>query len=256
MFHKRGLCVIFILSIFLSIVISQYIFVYSSASYGILLSLLIALAIYIIIAVVKMRSDLVRSAESLVLIPLYVLFTSSLPWFFVEQQLLLPMVYSLILGLCFWHMHQHNIDPKDVGLLIQTKTLNYVFLGAIIAIPTGFIEYLILLPAPAFPSFELKYLAQDAVYMTFFVALAEELLFRGIIMNDLKPLFGWKNAMVGQGFLFGIMHMTWRSVPELGFTFLAGVFLGYLYYKTGSLAGSIAWHSMNNIILVGVLPYL
>ncbi len=248
--------VTFILAIFALIILSQYIFVYSDASYGIILSLLIILIIYIIISVIKMRSDLRRLAESLALIPLYVLFTSSMPWFFIEQQLLLPLVYSLILGLCFWHMYEYNIELDEVGIKKNINLFKCILIGGVIAIPTSIIEYSILLPIPAFPTFEFRYLARDIIYMTFFVALGEELLFRGIIMNDLKRLFSWKSAVIGQGFLFGIMHMTWRSVPELGFTFAAGIILGYIYHKTGNLYASIAMHSVNNILLLGVLPYL
>lgn len=246
---------LFIIAIFAGIAFSQYIFVYSNISYGIVLSLLITLVIYILISIIKIPDQLARAAESLALIPLYVLFTSSLPWFFVEQRFLLPMVYSLILGLCFWHMYEHDIELKEVGI-VKHDILRLAFIGIALAIPTGIIEYFILRPAPAFPAFELKYLAQDIIYMTFFVALGEELLFRGIIMNELGRMFNPKIALVAQAILFGIMHMTWRSVPELGFTFFAGLILGYLYYKSGSLMGSIAMHSMNNIILVGVLPYL
>ena len=254
-FNAKKASAVLTLSIIAGIILFQYIFVYSDTGFGIMLSLLMAIAVYVIISVLRLHSHLVKSAESLTLIPLYVLFTSSMPWFFIEQQLLLPMVYSLILGLCFWHMYEHGLDLKDVGI-VNNKTLRYIVMGAFIALPTGYIEYVILKPAPAFPSFELKNLAVDIIYMTFFVGLGEELLFRGIIMNDLKRLFNWRTAILAQGFIFGIMHMTWRSVPEIGFTFMAGVILGYLYHRTGSLIGSISLHAVNNVILVGVLPYL
>jgi magnesium-transporting ATPase (P-type) len=94
----------FICIIFLAITLSQYIFAYRDVTYGIVLSLLITLSIYILVSVVIMNNDYVRSAESLALIPLYVLFTSSLPWFFINQQYLIPAVYSVILALCLWHM--------------------------------------------------------------------------------------------------------------------------------------------------------
>jgi membrane protease YdiL (CAAX protease family) len=255
MSSEKGQPILFLIFIFAAIVLFQYIFTFSNVGHGILLSLLLTLIVYVLISVVRMQSELIRSAESLSLIPLYVLFTSSMPWFFVEQQLLLPMVYSLILGLCFWHMYEHDIDLPEVGI-IWKKTSKYVALGALIAIPTGFIEYTILLPDPAFPTFQLKHLVKDIVYMTFFVGLGEELLFRGLIQNDLKRLFSWQTAVVAQGFLFGVMHMTWRSAPELGFTFAAGIILGYMYHRTGSLIGPIALHSVNNVMLVGILPYL
>jgi membrane protease YdiL (CAAX protease family) len=253
--HSKALHAIFVLFIVAGIVLFQYIFTYSNVAHGIMLSLLMALSIFILISVIRLKDEFIRSAESLTLIPLYVLFTSSMPWFFIEQQLLLPMVYSLILALCFWHMYENNLDLPDVGI-IGSKVPKYVLMGALFAIPTGYVEYIILRPAPAFPSFEFSNLAVDVIYMTFFVGLGEELLFRGIIQNDLKRLFSWKTAIIVQGFLFGVMHMTWRSVPELGFTTAAGIILGYFYHRTGSLIGPISMHAVNNVILVGVLPYL
>jgi len=246
---------IFILIIFIAITISEYIFAYRDVTYGIVLSLLITLSIYIIISVAFMREDYVRLAESLALIPLYVLFTSSLPWFFINQQYLIPAVYSVILALCFWHMNEHGIDFRKLGFT-KDNVLKYALMGFLFAIPSGFLEYLVLTPLPPSPFFELKYLLRDTIYMLFFVGLAEELLFRGLIFNDLKRIFGWKNALMAQGALFGIMHMTWRSPLEIAFTFAAGLFLGYFYYRTKSMAGPIAMHAFNNILLVSIFPYL
>src|SRR3972149_2037517 len=116
-FNAKKASAVLTLSIIAGIILFQYIFVYSDTGFGIMLSLLMAIAVYVIISVLRLHSHLVKSAESLTLIPLYVLFTSSMPWFFIEQQLLLPMVYSLILGLCFWHMYEHGLDLKDVGVV-------------------------------------------------------------------------------------------------------------------------------------------
>ena len=246
---------LFILMIFIAVTISEYIFAYRDVTYGIVLSLFITLSIYIVVSVAFMREDYVRSAESLALIPLYVLFTSSLPWFFLNQQYLIPAVYSVILALCFWHMNEHSIDFRKLGF-VKEKALKYAILGLLFAIPSGFLEYLILTPAPISPFFDVKYLLRDIIFMVFFVGLAEELLFRGLIFNDLKNIFGWKTALLGQGVLFGIMHMTWRSPLEIAFTTAAGLFLGYFYYRTKSLAGPIAMHAINNIMLISVFPYL
>lgn len=248
-------CTIFIIIIFIAITISEYIFAYRDVTYGIVLSLLITLCIYIIISVASIKEDYVRSTESLALIPLYVLFTSSLPWFFINQQYLVPAVYSVILALCFWHMNEHSIDFRKLGF-IKDKALKYTIMGILFAIPSGILEYIILTPTPPSPFFDAKYLVRDTIYMLFFVALAEELLFRGLIFNDLKRIFGWKSALLAQGVLFGIMHMTWRSPLEIAFTASAGLFLGYFYYRTKSIVGPISMHAFNNIMLVSILPYL
>ncbi len=243
----------FIFVVIAAIAISEYIFAYRNVTYGIVLSLFLTIAIYIIVSVVSMDKGFMISAESLALIPLYILFTSSLPWFFINQQYLLPAVYSIILALCFWHIYENDIDIRS---LFHTQSIaEYTLIGALIAIPTGIIEYLILTPLPAYPSFEVKHLLTDTVYMVLFVGVGEELLFRGIIMNDLKNIFGWRNAILTQGVIFGIMHMTWHSTYEIAFTFLAGVLLGYFYFRTKSLFGPIVLHGVNNVVLVSLLPY-
>ncbi|NJD52075.1 MAG: CPBP family intramembrane metalloprotease [Candidatus Methanoperedens sp.] len=252
---NHNMSVVFILLIFLTIAISQYIFTFKNISYGIVISLFLTMLIYITVSLVGMKADFVRSAESLALIPLYVLFTSSLPWFFLDQQYLLPAVYSLVLALCFWHIYEHDIDFQELGF-IKKNALKYALMGVIFAIPTGIIEYLILKPLPAVPFFDTGYLLRDSLYMLVFVGLAEEILFRGIIFNDLKRLFNWKKALIAQGLIFGIMHMTWRSSPEILFTTGAGIILGFFYYKTKSIVGPISMHAINNVILVSIMPYL
>lgn len=245
---------LFILSIFLAIVTAEYIFTYRDAGYGIVLCLAVTIVIYVIISAVDMQQVFINAAESLAIIPLYVLFTSSLPWFFIDQQFLLPAVYSIILALCFWHMHEKNLELHNVGLK-GNNLLKYAMIGILIGLFTGPVEYWVLKPVPSFPTFELKYLLRDIVYMTFFVGLGEELLFRGLIQKDLIDTFGTRTGILGQAFLFAVMHMTWRSPLELAFTFFAGILFGILYHRTGSLTAPIAFHGMNNTMLVSVLPY-
>ena len=92
--------------------------------------------------------------------------------------------------------------------------------------------------------------------MVVFVGLGEELLFRGLIQRDMMNLFGWKWGLFGASIMFSVMHLTWRSIPELVFTFVAGLAFGYLYYRTRSLTAPIVAHGIANTILVAVLPYL
>jgi len=138
----------------------------------------------------------------------------------------------------------------------KEKLLKYTLIGIAMGAPLGAIEYLILQPAPTFPTFEIRYLFRDLIYMLLFVGLAEEVLFRGLIQQDLTKAFGWKWGLFGASALFGIMHLTWRSIPELGFVFLAGIILGGLYLKTKSLVAPIVLHAVNNVMLVAVAPYI
>jgi len=246
----------FIVAIGLAITACEYIFAYQNVAYGIVMALALAIVIYILLSSLHLERRIVICAESLTLIPLYILFTSSLPWFFIDQQYLLPAVYSCVLGLCLWHIYQNNLSPKKLFNFRKEKLVKYLAIGFAIGIPLGTIEYLILRPAPAFSSFEVKYLFRDMVYMWCFVGLGEELLFRGLIQTDLTKAFGWRWGLLGASMLFSVMHLTWRSIPELGFVFLAGLVLGALYWRTKSLVAPTIAHGVNNVILVSVLPYL
>jgi len=233
----------------------EWVFAYQDVAYGIILALFLALAIYLVIPVIRLGQLFTDCTESLVLIPLYILFTSSLPWFFLSQQLILPAVYSAVIALCAWHIYRKNINIRDIGFS-SNRLIRYILIGIIVGAPLGASEYFIISPIAAFPTFEIKYFFRDLAYMIFFVGLGEELLFRALVQKDLTNLFGWKWGLFIASLMFGIMHLTWRSIPELGFTFLAGVIFGYLYYKTRSLTAPVVAHGVGNTVLVAVMPYI
>lgn len=244
--------------IILSIALTEYVFAYQNVSYGIGMALLLALGLYSLSALAPVSPGLARCIDSLTLVPLYILFTASLPWFFLDQQILLPAVYSIILALCLWHLQSRGFSLSSLsGLGLRPDGLGkFLALGILLGAPLGMIEYFILLPAPESAHLELGNLARDILYMTAFVGLGEELLFRGIIQRDMEEVFGWQSGLLLSSLLFGVMHLTWRSTPELGFTFLAGLLLGYVYFRTRSLVGPIAIHAVNNVMLVSIMPYL
>ena len=246
---------LFILAILAVITTTEWVFAYKDVAYGIGLALLLAIGIYITISVIRLSQPITDCAESLALIPLYILFTSSLPWFFINQQYLLPAVYSTILALCLWHIYQKKLNFSELGFK-RDKWLKYLLVGVAMGIPVGVMEYFIIYPAPAFPAFEFKYLLRDLVYMVCFVALGEELLFRGLVQRDLIKALGWKQGIILTSLLFAVMHLTWRSIPELVFVFFVGLLLGYVYYKTKSLVAPIVMHGIGNVFLVAVMPYL
>jgi hypothetical protein len=72
----------------------------------------------------------------------------------------------------------------------------------------------------------------------------------------MMKLLGWKWGLLGASVMFAVMHLTWRSMPELGFTLFAGLLFGYLYYRTNSLTAPIIAHGAGNTVLVAVLPYI
>lgn len=139
----------------------------------------------------------------------------------------MPAVYSCIIALCLIHVYKKNLDFKEIiGLPGKEKLIRYLPVSIAISIPLGLGEYLILQPSAGYPDFVFKYFLRDFSYMLFFVGFGEEFLFRGLIQQDLTRAFGWKWGLLGASVLFALMHLTWRSVPELLF-FSLGLFLAH-----------------------------
>jgi len=247
-----------IIGIMAAIAFCEYIFAYKNVAYGIIISLVLVVILYTLLTVSPLSDELASSIESITLVPLYILFTSSLPWFFVHQYFLLPAVYSCVLALCWLHIYQKQLDLKQTfGAIPGGRQLVWLIpAGALIGVSLGFVEYVILRPAPTYGHVTAVEIVVNLLYMLFFVGLGEELLFRGFIQSDLSRLFGWRWGLVLASLLFSIMHLTWRSVPELFFVFVAGLIFGSLYLKTRGLYLSILVHCMNNVVLVAVYPYI
>ncbi|MBE9593811.1 MAG: hypothetical protein IMF19_10065, partial [Proteobacteria bacterium] len=112
---KKLFPTLFIVLIFVGIVVTEWVFAYENVGYGIMLALFMVLAIYTIVSVTQLDRNFSDSAESLALLPLYILFTSSLPWFFIDQQFLIPAVYSIIIALCGWYIYEKDISLTEIG---------------------------------------------------------------------------------------------------------------------------------------------
>ena len=90
--------------------------------------------------------------------------------------------------------------------------------------------------------------AAIVMYMTisFAPAIAEEILFRGVVFGNLRP-YGRGVAIMGSAVLFGLMHQT----PEqIIYTIAAGIVLALVYEFTGSIWCCTFLHLFNNLYSV------
>lgn len=89
------------------------------------------------------------------------------------------------------------------------------------------------------------------------VPIAEEMVFRGAILRTLLNLCGhrWRwGAIVLSALLFGVVH---GNMAQLLNATLMGCLLGWLYYRSGSIAPGIVFHIVNNsvaVLLVRMMP--
>lgn len=81
--------------------------------------------------------------------------------------------------------------------------------------------------------------------------IAEEILFRGLVLRSLKP-FGKRFAIFGSALLFGAFHGNLLQTP---YAFLVGLVLGYVAVEY-SVGWSIVLHMFNNLVLADLLTRL
>ncbi|WP_353892407.1 CPBP family intramembrane glutamic endopeptidase [Proteinivorax hydrogeniformans] len=72
----------------------------------------------------------------------------------------------------------------------------------------------------------------------------EEIMFRGLIFNNLKKVVSLKNVVLIQAILFGVYHM---SIVQGAYAAMVGVFLGVSLVWTGSIWAPVLIHAGNNI---------
>ena len=82
-------------------------------------------------------------------------------------------------------------------------------------------------------------------------AVLEEFALRGIVLGTLRK-FGDTFALITSSLCFGIMHGNFEQIP---FAFMAGLILGFVTIKTGSLRTAMFIHFLNNFISV-VFSYM
>jgi len=82
--------------------------------------------------------------------------------------------------------------------------------------------------------------------------IAEELFFRGYLLDAINRKHGDWTAIIWSSILFGLVHV---SPFGIGSAFMGGIIYGWIRMRTGSLLPSIACHMMWNMLAL-VVTYL
>ena len=89
------------------------------------------------------------------------------------------------------------------------------------------------------------------LYACFIGPIAEELLFRGLVLRTLKP-WGKQTAIMVSAVLFGLFH---GNVVQIPFAFAVGVVLGYVAVEY-SITWAIVLHIINNFVMADLMTRL
>lgn len=85
------------------------------------------------------------------------------------------------------------------------------------------------------------------------IPIFEEVLFRGLIYNELKTHLNIIIAIILQGAIFAVSH---GNMLQGIYTFIMGVVLAIVYNKTGSIVAPILFHITYNLLGAIILPII
>jgi CAAX protease family protein len=131
-------------------------------------------------------------------------------------------------------------------------TLGAVFILALLALPSGTIDWSLKIPSHFF---------NRILSNLFLVSIPEEAFFRGFVQAEIFKTLGpgpkgHIGAVVGASLLFTLFHIGWTaSAAMLGFVFLAGIFYGIIFQVAKAIEASILCHFCVNLLHMILFTY-
>lgn len=173
--------------------------------------------------------------------------------------LILSMIISLLIYFFMLRKKESNIfdrcNFRNIG--IKNIILIIVIGIAFSMILSGIVEYVI----KFFPSYnetsKMIGMSMTSILgilaVLLFAPIFEEILFRGMVLSEIKTNINITATVIIQGILFGIYHM---NLFQSLYASVLGILLGFICVKTGSVVGSIVAHMTFNICGTFIFPYL
>jgi membrane protease YdiL (CAAX protease family) len=150
-----------------------------------------------------------------------------------------------VISLGFDRLNEHRNEPLE-GLLLAIVLMG---LGALILYFTGALRWVdIRFDGPEF---------FIQLILMLLVAVSEEMVFRGYVLNNLMESFGKQAALAASAGIFTLAHIFNPEVTPIGLSniFLGGALLGINFIYTRSLWFSIGLHFGWNFIQGHVLGF-
>lgn len=175
------------------------------------------------------------------------------------------LAYGLLAGqlvkftILVFYIEKRNYRALDKRYIQRGKLAEPIKLVGIGLGTVGFGLTLTNIIMKVFENTELLKAAQDlmenafngvGILVIFIVAvvgapIVEELLFRGVLFEEIRNECSLKMTIFLTALVFGIYHFNIIQTPN---TFFMGLVLAYVYYKTGTIKAPIIIHATNNIL--------
>ncbi len=184
-------------------------------------------------------------------------------WSTLIGQLLFILVPTLVLTHLRYGsiMQPLRLRPPDLSQLLvvlvgifalQQVLQGYMLVQDLIPLPAGVQRWVDMIKDMFEATYRLLVTAKtpgELLLVVFTVAvvpaIAEELLFRGLVQRDLETLVSGRTSAVIAGVIFALYHMNPFSLVPL---VTLGIVFGLIVYRSGNITLAMAAHFMNNFV--------
>ena len=189
-------------------------------------------------------------------VPRYPFFTTpetdplnTIPWLALVSVPLLVSVAAVA--------YVQRLRPRDLGLAVHRwpEVVQQTAI-ALTGIPLGLVEFLILRPQAWIAALTFSSLALGGLVIFFATGFSEELIFRAILLKRAVEGLGTRGGLLYVTAIFASLHIFFLNGIDLAFVFAVGLFYGVIVLTTRNLWGVILSHSLGNVILYLVAPFV
>ena len=174
---------------------------------------------------------------------------NTIPWLALVSVPLLVSVAAVA--------YVQRLRPRDLGLAVDRwPVLATQTAIALTGIPLGLLEFFILRPDAWIAGLTFGSVLLGGVVIFFATGFSEELIFRAILLKRAVDGLGRRGGLLYVTAIFASLHIFFLSGVDLFFVFAVGLFYGVIVLKTRNLWGVILSHSLGNVILYLVAPFL
>jgi len=201
------------------------------------------------------NEEIQKTYQALILLPILRLVDLSMPVFYDVKLYNLIFIYGLLVIPVSIAATNQEFTRTQLGITFK-KIWIYIPLSIVLGLLIGAGEYLIAGKHLLIGDLSVFSLLMLSIIMIFFVGLVEETIYRSILQNRLETAFGNRKGLIITSILFGLMHSGYGNINEIVYTFLIGIFIGYLFYRTRSLPLVALTHGFINVFFFGIIPLL
>jgi membrane protease YdiL (CAAX protease family) len=142
-------------------------------------------------------------------------------------------------------------ERKSFSFSWKAIPISVIALSLIVVLSMGMLvePFVNIIPMPDSIAKLFKDMISIDVFGFFMVVIAapilEEVVFRGVLLEGMLKRYSPIKAIFWSAFIFGLVHLNpWQFIGALAI----GMFIGWVYWKTGSLWPCILMHFANNLV--------